>query len=144
MKLPVVLSEGFIQALPDSERKRLGSAAFTAEQRLTNFQAGQETAFQNLCAQWLDLEQIYYETDRMDKRTSGKKGRADFRICYRGFWLSAECKAAGKPLEREQAIQAARLRASGGRFALCYTLNDLIEAVRHIDRIASGLVRNES
>lgn len=33
---------------------------------------GQEKALQRLCAQWLTLHGIYFECDRMDKRTSGK------------------------------------------------------------------------
>ena len=33
---------------------------------------------------WLLLHDIYFEWDRTDKRTSGKKSRADFRICFKG------------------------------------------------------------
>ena len=82
--------------------------------------------------QWLNLHSIYYEWDRTDKRTSSKRGRADFRICVPlgGVWLSAECKAAGESLSPEQATQAARLRNSGGRFVVVYSLGDLIEAIR--------------
>jgi hypothetical protein len=83
------------------------------------------------CSHWLNLHSIYYEWDRTDKRTSGKRGRADFRICVPGgFWLSAECKAAGESLSPEQATQATRLRNSGGQFVVVYSLGDLIEAIR--------------
>ena len=49
---------------------------------------GQEKALQRLCAQWLTLHGVYFESDRMDRLTSGKCGRADFRICHHGHWLS--------------------------------------------------------
>ena len=72
---------------------------------------GQEKALQRLCAQWLTLHGIYFECDRMDRRTSGKCGRADFRVCHRGRWLSCECKDAGQPLTQAQEREADRAAA---------------------------------
>ena len=127
-------SSGFLAGLPEEERKRLGRAGITPEEANATFIRGEEMRLQKLVVQWLDLHQIYWESDRMDKRTSGKRGRADFRICVPpgGYWLSAECKACGQPLEKEQAQQAVRLRNSGGHFVLVYRLNDLIEAIQGI------------
>ena len=133
MKLPSVVPEGFLQALPEHERRRLGKAGITAAQAIQTFQRGKEKELQKQVASYLDLNDIYFETDRMDKRTSGKVGRADFRICYHGQWLSAECKAEGCTLEPSQAFQAARLRRSGGKFALVFRLMDLIDELRNID-----------
>jgi hypothetical protein len=135
VKLPAVLSPGFVRALPQSERKKLGRAGLTPEECYQTFVRGQEIELQKLVANWLNLHSIYYEWDRPDKRTSGKRGRADFRICVPpgGVWLSAECKAAGESLSPEQAAEAARLRNSGGRFVVCFCLGDLIEAIRHIE-----------
>jgi hypothetical protein len=135
MKLPAVLPDGFLQALPETERKRLGKAGMTAHEAMQTFQRGKEKELQKQIASYLDLNEIYYECDRMDKKTSGKLGRADFRICYRGYWLSAECKAEGCTLDSGQASQAARLRKSGGRFVLVFRLMDLIEELRNIDAI---------
>ena len=84
---------------------------------------------------WLDLEGIYFESDRMDKRTSGKKGRADFRICAAGRWLSIEAKAGNHTLTAEQDEQAARLRRSGGTFAVVRSLKEAIDAVRAVQKI---------
>jgi hypothetical protein len=75
----------------------------------------QEKALQRLCAQWLTLHDIYFEADRMDRRTSGKCGRADFRICHHGHWLSCECKVAGQPLTQAQEREAALAAELGGR-----------------------------
>jgi hypothetical protein len=96
------------------------------------YAAGEEKKLQKLVVNWLSLHGIYSEWDRTDKRTSGKRGRADIRACVAGYWLSIECKAAGEPLSREQAQEAVRLRNSGGRFVLCYCLMDLIEGVQGI------------
>jgi hypothetical protein len=135
VKLPNVLSEGFLQALPEHERKRLGKAGITAAQAIQTFRRGQEKELQKQVASYLDLNEIYFENDRMDKKTSGKVGRADFRICYRGKWISAECKAQGCTLESAQASQAARLRKSGGHFVMVFRLMDLIDEFRNIDAI---------
>ena len=74
MKLPAVLSPGFVRALPESERKRLGKAGLTPEQCRATFIRGQEIELQKLVANWLNLHSIYFEWDRTDKRTSGKRG----------------------------------------------------------------------
>jgi hypothetical protein len=132
MKLPAVLSQGFLKGLPEEERKRLGKAGITAEECRQKFIRGQEIELQKLCMNWLCLHKIYFEWDRTDKRTSGKRGRADLRACVLGYWLSIECKADGEPLSREQAQEAVKLRNSGGRFVLAYCLEDLIEAIHGI------------
>ena len=132
MKLPAVLSQGFLAGLPDEERKRLGKAGWTSDECHEKFARGEEIKLQKHCLNWLSLHGIYWEWDRTDRRTSGKRGRADIRACVAGYWLSIECKAAGEPLSREQAQEAVRLRNSGGRFVLCYCLVDLIEGVQGI------------
>lgn len=133
MKLPAVPSEGFLQALPEEERKRLGRAGITAAEAMATYKAGQEKELQKDVIRYLDYHQIYWNNDRMDKKTSGKPGRADFRICYKGRWVSAECKAETGTLSSAQAMDAARLRKSGGRFVLVFCLRDLIEEFRNID-----------
>jgi hypothetical protein len=132
MKLPAVLSQGFLAGLPEDERKRLGKAGWTSDECRQKVARGEEIKLQKLCLNWLSLNNIYWEWDRTDKRTSGKRGRADIRACVDGYWLSVECKADSEPLSREQAREAVRLRNSGGRFVLCYCLMDLIEAVQGI------------
>jgi hypothetical protein len=78
----------------------------------------------------------------MDKKTSGKKGRADFRICVQGLWLSAECKAQKEKLSGDQVRQANCLINSGGRFILVYSLNDLVYHVRRLEKVAEGLTQD--
>ena len=70
--------------------------------------------------------------------------RADFRICHRGRWISAECKVAGQPLTPAQEREANRLRNSGGMFVVVRRLSDLTEALaaardRGSRRLANGL-----
>lgn len=131
MKLPVILTDSLLKALPLEERKRLGRAGVLASERAEKYARGQERDLQADIATWLDHEQIYFESDRMDKRTSGKKGRADFRICANGRWLSLEAKAGGT-LTSEQAEQGERLRRSGGVFAVVGSLAEAIAEVRKI------------
>jgi hypothetical protein len=133
MKLPTILPEGFLKSLPEAERKRLGKAGITAEQALQTYRRGQEKELQKQIASYLDLNQIYYETDRIDQKTSGRRGRPDFRICYHGHWVAAECKAEGCTLEPAQAFEAARLRKSGGHFVLVFRLLDLIDELHSME-----------
>ena len=135
MKLPAVPPEGFLLAMPEEERARLGRAGLTQAQAEAKYAAGEERKLQDAIAQWLDFEGIYFESDRMDKRTSGKKGRADFRICANGRWLSVEAKAGNQTLTSEQAEQAARLRRSGGTFAVVRSLKEAIDAVRAVQKV---------
>ena len=129
MRLPTVLGEGFLRAMPVAERKRLGRAGITQAEAQTKFRAGQEKELQRQVWNHLNRNQIYFEDDRMDKKTSGRKGRADFRCCVGGLWLSLECKTEAGTLTKEQTSEADRLRNSGGRFAVVCSLQDAIEAI---------------
>ena len=71
----------------------------------------------------------------MDRRTSGKCGRAGFRICHHGHWLSCECKVAGQPLTQAQEREADRLRNSGGVFVVVRELGDLTEALAALEAL---------
>lgn len=115
--------------MPEKERKRMGKAGMTKAEAHAKFRSGREKELQRQVWNHLNRNQIYFEDDRMDKKTSGKKGRADFRCCVAGLWLSLECKTEAGTLTKEQAAEAARLRASGGRFAVVFSLQDAIEAI---------------
>lgn len=132
MKLPAILPDKFLECMTPEDRRKLGRAGITREEAQAKFRRGEEHKLQRLVYNWLNLHQIYFDHDRMDRRTSGKVGRADFRICVPpdGIWLSVECKPVGETLSREQAREALRLRTSGGRFVIAYSLQEVIEAVR--------------
>ena len=145
MKLPAVPSEGLLRALPPEDRKRLGRAGMTRAEAEKKYLAGQEEELQRDIYKWLFYHEIYFEWDRMDKRTSGKRGRADFRICVPvwlepikervGLWLSVEAKTGAETLRPAQAAEAARLRKSAGRFIVAYCLADVIKAVRALQEL---------
>jgi hypothetical protein len=132
MKIPNVPSEGFLNALPDAERKKLGRAGMTSKEAQAKFAAGQEKKLQKEIYNWLSLHGHYFETDRMDRKPTGRKGRADFRICVGGLWLSLEAKSETGTLSKDQIVEASRLRKSGGKFSVCFSLQDAIEAVRDL------------
>lgn len=92
-------------------------------------QFNREKELQREIYQWLIFHEYYFEWDAMHRRTSGRRGRADFRICVAGRWLSLECKVGDGTLTREQASEAARLRKSGGLFAVVRTRDEAIDEV---------------
>lgn len=142
MKMPSVPREGFLKALPEAERKKLGRAGMTNAETQAKYAAGREKELQRDIAAWLNREEIYCNNDRMDKRTSGERGRADFRVCVpvrvagqiEGRWLSIEAKTEIGTLSTEQGEDAARVRKSGGKFIVARSLADVIEAVRDMQR----------
>lgn len=129
MKMPNVPSEGFLKALPDAERKKLGRAGMTGAEAIVRYSAAKERELQRQVHNWLFSKEVYFNSDRMDKRTSGKKGRADFRCCIRGKWLSLECKVGAGKLTPEQEDDAARLTRSGGIFTVVRSLEEAMAAV---------------
>jgi hypothetical protein len=131
----MVLTEGFLQAMPPEERAKLGKAGMTKAEAQARFAVGQEKELQDQVRSHLDRHEIYYDDDRMDKKTSGRRGRADFRCCVRGRWLSLECKSETGTLTTEQVEQAARLRKSGGKFAVVFSLRDAINAIAAVESL---------
>jgi hypothetical protein len=106
----------------------------TSSEAQAKFVAGEERKLQGLVWNELTRRGIYFNSDRMDKRTSGKKGRADFRCCIPrvsgpGAWLSLECKVGKGQLTKEQIDDATRLRQSGGFFVVVHTLEEAIAAI---------------
>lgn len=128
------LPENILSKMSPKDRASLGPAGMTAEEAQKRFEAGQEKQLQNLITNYLNLHQIYFESDRMDRKTSGKVGRPDFRICYRGRWLAVECKAQGGKLTAAQADTLMTVRKAGGVAITAFSLTDLQTALRGIDQ----------
>ena len=130
MKLPAVVTEGFLQSLPPAERKRLGRAGITQAEAEATFQAGEERKLQGLISNWLHLHNIYFVRPRMDRKSTTPLGTPDFIICAPpGAFLGAEVKCTRGTLSAEQAKAGALIRASGGRFIVARCLQDVIDAI---------------
>ncbi len=124
--------DSFISKMGRNDRPRKWVTQVEAE---TTYIAGEERKLQNLIANYLSFHGIYFEHDRMDKRTRGKVGRPDFRICYRGRFLAIECKSVYGALSSEQAAELVRIRDSGGIASVAYSLDDVQLALRQIDEL---------
>lgn len=117
----------------DKRDRPLGIAGMTPDECRQKWERGEEAKLQGLVANFLNLRGIYFETDRMDRKTSGKRGRPDFRICYRGRWVAVECKAEGGKLSHEQTQTLAAIRKSGGVAIVAFGLPAVQEALRELD-----------
>lgn len=142
MKLPAVLSQGFLAGLPEAERKRLGRAGMTVEEAQETFNRGQERILKGHALNELNRRGAWIFEQPMSKKTRGRRGVPDIIGCYRGYFFAVELKASGEPLRPEQGQEAARIRKASGQFILGYCLDDIIEGLQHIDRIAEGLDKN--
>jgi hypothetical protein len=131
MKMPNVPSEGFLKALPDVERRKLGRAGLTAEEAIVRFAAGKERELQKLIANWLLSEGHFFVRPRMDKKTTTAKGTPDFIACIRdaagnGRFLCIEAKAGHGALTPEQASAMAEATASGAVYCVARSLENVI------------------
>jgi hypothetical protein len=133
MKLPNVLSEGFLKAMPQSERKRLGRVGMTNAEANQRRIEHSERELQRQVHNWLLGEGIYFVNPRMDRKTTTSKGTPDFIACVDGrvdgLFLGIECKADRNTLTSEQAREANHIRMSKGRFIVAFCLNDVIQAI---------------
>ena len=138
MKLPSVLSDGFLKAMPEAERKQLGRAGMTAAEATQRWIGRSEKKLQDNVYTWLMREGIYFVNPRMDRKTTTRKGTPDFIACVEspskpdGLFLAIECKAHRNTLTSEQAREANHIRMSKGRFIVAYCLKDVIQAVNDI------------
>lgn len=137
---PTILPENILSKMAPKDRASLGKSGITAAEAQAKFQAGEEKKLQGLIANYLGLHQIYFEVDRMDRRTSGKRGRPDFRLCYRGRFIGIECKAANGKLSPEQQKTLDEIKASGGLAIVAYSLADVQDALLAADQLEN---RNE-
>ena len=144
MKLPTVLREGFLQAMPEEERRRLGKAGMTQAEAEAVFKSGQEKELRSLVLKELNRRGAYVFHQQTNKRTRGPKGAPDLMCCYRGRFLAVELKAFHQTLQPDQAQEAVRIRNADGRFVLCFCVQDLMEELHTINRIADGLERPKS
>ena len=133
VKLPAVLSDGLLAALPEAERKRLGRAGMTKAEAQVKYAAGREKELKHDVVNELNRRGAWIFDQPMSKKTRGRPGVPDIIGCYRGYFLSVELKSAGETLRSDQAQEAVAIRKAGGRFVLAYSLNDVLEALENID-----------
>ena len=134
MKLPNVLSDGFLQAMPQGERSKLGRAGMTSGEASKIFVQGEERKLQGLIHNWLCSNQIYFVRPRMDKKTTTAKGTADFIVCVKdsdgaGRFLCIEAKTKYGSLTVEQSAVMAEATKSGAIYCVARNLEEVIAIV---------------
>jgi hypothetical protein len=107
----------------------------TPEERREKWEAGQEKELQQLISNWLAQQgdAVYVESDAFGRKTSGKAGRPDFRICYRGRWLAVEVKTSQGRLSPAQVATLEKVRKAGGIAIVAFGLDAVRDALRAID-----------
>jgi hypothetical protein len=121
-----VLPEAFLRAMSAKDRRAIGQptmAEAEAQQR------GQERELKRDVLNWLNLQGAWVFTQRMDKKTRGKRGVPDLIVCTppNGRFLAVELKATGGRLEAEQEGECQRILAAGGIAIVAYSLRDVME-----------------
>jgi Holliday junction resolvase len=130
MRLPAVLSEGFLRALSAEERKKLGRSGVMAREAQSKYAAGQERELKKDVLNELNRRGAWVFHQPMSKRTRGRLGVPDILCCYKGKFLALELKTGSEALTPGQVTEAVRLEKSGGKFVVCHSLKEVIKAVR--------------
>jgi hypothetical protein len=133
--LPAILSESFLRALPESERRRLGRAGFTREESTQAFIAGEERKLKKLVTNYLNMRGVWFFEQRMDRRTRGRRGVPDILACICGRFVAIELKVAGSKLSAEQEREGKRIEECGGRFLIVRRLEDVIAELSRVPPI---------
>lgn len=89
-----------------------------------------EKDLQEAICQYLNLRDIPFFRQRMDRRTTGTLGQPDFLCCIKGKFAAIECKVGPNVLTDEQKAVQERLLAAGGRYDVVHTLQEAIEAIQ--------------
>lgn len=86
---------------------------------------------------WLKLRRAFYwrcNTGAMQKGKHfvrfGIQGVPDILCCHRGQMVGIECKRPRAYQSRAQKCFQTALEAAGGKYILCYRLEDVIEGMR--------------
>lgn len=95
-----------------------------------------EHELQRLIGQYLNQRDIYFVQSRMDKKTTTKKGVADFLFCVRHFSstngyetkpFAIECKSATGKQTAEQKEAQSKMERNGWNYHVVRSLQELIE-----------------
>jgi len=90
---------------------------------------------------YLALHRIFHwraNTGAFAKEYKGKRhfvrfgiaGVPDILGCHRGRMFGIECKKIGEEQSQKQRVFQSDLDAAGGKYVLCYKLEDVMEALR--------------
>lgn len=81
---------------------------------------------------WLRKLEVPHVYHRPDTRSGIKTGWPDYTILWMGHVLCIECKWGKGKLSLDQEACVAFIRKSGNKVAVCYSLEQCIEAVKNI------------
>jgi VRR-NUC domain len=122
-----VFPEAFLRAMSAEDRRAIGQMTMAEAHR--RYERGQEKDLKRDVLNWLNLQGAWVFTQRMDKKTRGKRGVPDLIVCTppNGRFLAVELKATDGRLEAEQEGECRRILAAGGIVIVAYSLRDVME-----------------
>jgi hypothetical protein len=127
----------FKRCLPQQERKVLGKHAMTKEEAIESYEHQTEKALQDAVEAWIESQpDCYCRRQRMDKKTTTRRGTPDFWCSIVGQALEIECKRPGGKTSDAQDREIAHIRARKGRVIVVTTLKEVQVAVRKIQHAA--------
>ena len=91
-----------------------------------------EALFHSLVAEFLHRQNglHFFDTGHLARFAQGWRGQPDFIVCKEGKFIALELKAGKAKLSQGQVHQKKWVEEKGdGKYALCYTLRDVGNAV---------------
>lgn len=128
-----VLPDSVLRKMNPEDRKTLGKAGITMAEAAAQQEAKRERQLHDQIENWLRLRGITYRHDRMDKRTTCRKGWPDFSFAIHGRATALEVKRPGEMPTEEQVECMAGLSRDGWSVAVVCSLDEAIHFVKSVE-----------
>jgi hypothetical protein len=127
-----VLPNSFLKCMSPGDRASLGKAGQTFEEACEKGELKSEKELQQLIANWLTINEIYFVRQRMDKASNVQVGAPDFHCCFAGKFVGIEVKVGANHPTPDQVRELQSIEKSGG---LAFTVRSIAELKQIADRL---------
>jgi hypothetical protein len=123
-----LLPDHILEKMSDKDRRAIKQT--TAKEAGEKHNLRLEREDQRQFSQWCNLNGIYHDWSRTDKRTTGRTGKPDFSVHHKGLTLFIEFKRPGQKLSEEQEAIQEWLTKQHFDYFVCYSDEEAIKGAK--------------
>lgn len=129
MKIIGPIPNHILKLMPPEDRASLGKAGKTAEEISVEQTAKSERQLQDNISRLLRIRGIAFFWQRMDRKTTGTVGWADFTFAVNGRACAFEVKLPGQKLTAGQSAMHTAMRSNGWTVWIIYNEGEAVEVL---------------